>query len=187
MFKKESDITNSLGMVMVWIKGDYRVGKYEVTQSQFEELTGSNPSKFSGPSHPVESVTWNEALEFCQQLTEKEQKAGKLPKAYFYSLPTEKQWEHYVDNAKLTDAITSNFGDRRKTEDVGGLGPNDFGLYDTRGNVWEWCTDNVARGGSWMSYGDYIYTWFRYVGDPQQRYPDIGFRIVLQVNPNSNK
>ncbi len=187
MFKKESDTTNSLGMVLVWVKAGYRVAKYEVMQSQYEQLTGANPSRFSGPSHPVESVTWIEATQFCKQLTEKEQKAGKLPKAYSYSLPTEKQWEYFVDNAKLEDAITSYLGDRRKTEDVGGLGPNDFGLYDVRGNVWEWCTDTVARGSSWMSYEDYIWVPFRFIGESERRYDDIGFRIILQGDPNSGK
>jgi len=187
MFKKESNTTNTLGMVMVWVKEGYRVGTYEVTQSQYEELVGTNPSKFPGPLHPVEMVTWNEAVQFCRQLTEKERKAGKLPKGYSYSLPREKQWEYYVDNAKLEDSITSNFGDRFSTQNVGGLAPNDFGLYDTRGNVFEWCSDNVARGGSWLSYGDYVFVWFRYVGNTDQRYPDIGFRIILQEDATATR
>jgi formylglycine-generating enzyme required for sulfatase activity len=180
MFKKESNLTNTLGMVMVWVKEGYRVGKFEVTQSAYQELTDSNPSKFKSPSQPVENVTWTEAVQFCQQLTEKEQKAGKLPKTFSYSLPTEKQWEYYVDHAKLEDAITSYLGDRRHPENVGLLPANELGLHDTRGNVFEWCSNIVARGGSWMSYGDYIWVWFRFVGDSQQRYDDIGFRIILQ-------
>jgi len=185
MFKKESGITNSLGMVFVWLKEGYRVGKYEVTQQQYEALTGTNSSRFSGPLRPVENVTFNEASRFCQQLTETELKAGKLPKGYAYSLPTEQQWEHFVGDARLEDAITSFLGDRRTTENVGGLGPNSFGLHDVRGNVWEWSGGAVGRGASWMSHGDYIFVPFRYVAQPDQRYDDVGFRLVLQGSPAS--
>jgi formylglycine-generating enzyme required for sulfatase activity len=187
MFKKESNITNSLGMVLVWLPEGYRAARFEVTQQQYEAQTTNNPSRFSGPTRPVENVTWIEASQFCRQLTENELKAGKLPKGYAYSLPTEKQWEYFVGDARLEDAITSFLGDRNRTESVGGLGPNNFGLYDVRGNVWEWCDDTVARGASWMSHGDYIFVPFRYVGQPDQRYDDVGFRIILQGSPASSK
>lgn len=187
MFKKESNITNSLGMVLVWLKEGFRVGRHEVTQEQYETLAESNPSRFSGPWRPVENVTWTEANQFCLRLTEKELKAGKLPKGYSYSLPTEKQWEYFVGDARIEDAITSHLGDRHTTQNVGGLGSNEFGLFDVRGNVWEWCVGSVARGSSWMSHGDYIFIPFRYVGQPDQRYDDVGFRILLQGSPASAK
>ena len=178
-FKKPGSITNTLGMVMVWLPGGYRVDRFEVTQQNFERLMKSNPSKFLGDSRPLENVTWEEAAEFCKKITEKERAEGKIPKSYRYALPTEQQWEYYVDEAELKDAITSHLGDRRNTENVGGLAPNQFGLYDVRGNVWEWCSTPFARGGSWRTYEDYLEISFRYAGKPGTRYDDIGFRCVL--------
>ena len=179
LFREEKSITNTLGMVMVWVDKGYRVSQYETTQRKFERVMKTNPSKFKGDSRPVENVTWEEAGEFCKKLTEKERAEGRLPKEFYYTLPAEEQWEYYVDEASLKDAITSELGDRRNTENVGGLGPNKFGLYDVRGNVWEWCSAPVARGGSWRTFEDWLAISFRYVGTPGTRYDDIGFRCVL--------
>ena len=179
MFKKQESITNTLGMVMVWVPKGYRVSRYEATQRDFEQIMKQNPAKFKGDFRPVENVTLDEAREFCKKLTEKEQAEGKLPKTFSYALPSEEQWEYYVDEAALKDAITSYLGDRRNTENVGGLGPNQFGLYDVRGNVWEWCSTPVARGGSWRTFEDWLAISFRYVAAPDTRYDDIGFRCVL--------
>ena len=179
LFREEKSITSTLGMVMVWVDKGYRVSQYETTQREFERVMKTNPSKFKGDSRPVENVTWEEAGEFCKKLTEKERAEGRLPKEFYYTLPAEEQWEYYVDEASLKDAITSELGDRRNTENVGGLGPNKFGLYDVRGNVWEWCSTPVARGGSWRTFEDWLAISFRYVGTPGTRYDDIGFRCVL--------
>ena len=76
-------------------KGFY-LGKYEVTQAQYEAVTGSNPSEFNATGNgnrPVEKVTWTEAVAFCTQLTTQEQNAGRLPAGWAYVLPTESQWE----------------------------------------------------------------------------------------------
>lgn len=179
LFKSEKPITNTLGNVFEYMPAGYRVSRYEVTQGDFEQVMKTNPSKFKGGMHPVENVTWEEANDYCKKLTEKEQKAGKLPKGYSYTLPTEAQWEFYVDDATLKDAITSLLGDRKNTENVGALGPNKYGLHDVRGNVWEWCSTPVARGGSWRTFEDWLAISFRYAGTPGTRYDDIGFRCVL--------
>jgi len=179
MFKEEKPITNTLGMVMVWVPKGYRVSRYEVTQQDFEAVMKTNPSRFKGASRPVENVTWEEAGEFCKKLTDKELAEGKLPKTFRYELPSEEQWDYYADEATLKDAITSQLGDRRNTENVGGLGPNKFGLYDVRGNVWEFCSSPVARGGSWRTFEDWLAISFRFVVTPGARYDDIGFRCVL--------
>jgi formylglycine-generating enzyme required for sulfatase activity len=179
LFKDEQDVTNSLGMILVWVPGGHRVGKFEVTQAEYEKIMGENPSRFPGGQRPVEKVSWTSARDFCQKLTEQEIKEGKLPKSFAYALPTEKEWESYVADAALKDAITSQLGDRKNTENVGGLGPNKLGLHDVRGNVWEWCSTPVARGASWRSFEDYVAVNFRYAGSADLQYDDIGFRVVL--------
>ncbi len=179
LFKAEKSITNTLGMVMVWVEKHYRVSRYEVTQRNFEQIMKTNPSRFKGDSRPVENVTWEEAAEFCKKLTAKEQAEHKLPGTFYYALPTEEQWEYYVDDAALKDAITSALGDRKNTENVGGLGPNKYDLYDVRGNVAEWCSTPVARGGSWRTFEDWLAISFRYAAAPGTRYDDVGFRCVL--------
>jgi len=185
LYQSDSDITNSLDTLMVLVPQGYRVAKYEVTQSDYQQVMGDNPSRFEGARRPVEQVTWGEAKAFCERLTSKERDAGLLPPGYSYTLPTEAQWEYYVNEASIDDAITSHLGDRRNTENVGGLRPNKFGLHDTRGNVWEWCASPIARGASWRSHEDYLAINFRFVGEPGRKYDDIGFRIVLQESGGS--
>lgn len=181
-------VTNTVGIVLVKISPRLWAGKYEVTQNSYEKVTGKNPSAFKGGQNPVDSVSWNEATAFCAKLTEQEQNADQLPDGYAYSLPTEAQWEKLVDNASLDDAIMSLNGNRRaSTAPVGTLKPNSLGLYDTRGNVMEWCSDShdpayhVLRGGSWN-------TWlepnsriaFRWYAKPDEAMNTFGFRVVLE-------
>jgi formylglycine-generating enzyme required for sulfatase activity/serine/threonine protein kinase len=135
----------------------YWLGKYEVTQGQWQAVMGSNPSNFrnAGSNAPVEQVSWDDAQEFCRKLTEKERAARRLPAGYEYALPTEAQWE-YACRAGTTGAYAGNgnldsmgwFTDNSSstTHPVGQKQPNAWGLYDMHGNVWEWCSDR---------YGDY--------------------------------
>ena len=129
------------------------MGKYEVTQAQYQAVMGNNPSKFKGAKRPVENVSWDGAMEFCQKLS---QKIGKS-----YRLPSEAEWEYACRAGTTTpfyfgDTITPDlvnydgnypYGaapkglNREQTTDVGSFGPNPFGLYDMHGNVWEWCSD----------------------------------------------
>ena len=135
-------------------KGFY-LGKYEVTQAQWERVMGNNPSNFKGVGRPVGKVSWNDAVEFCKKLTELEKKAGRVPQGMSYQLPTEAQWE-YACRAGTTsvyswgDTITkTNANYRRnvvKTTSVGKYPANPWGFHDMHGNVSEWCAD-------W--YGDY--------------------------------
>jgi formylglycine-generating enzyme required for sulfatase activity len=142
----------------------YWLGKYEVTQAQYEAVMGTNPSGFKGADLPVEKVSWYDAKEFCAKLTAFEKATGRLPEGYEYTLPTEAQWE-YACRAGTTTALNSgkNLSDKdqclemdevgwykynsdRATHPVGQKLPNVWGLYDMHGNVWEWCLDR---------YGDY--------------------------------
>jgi formylglycine-generating enzyme required for sulfatase activity len=150
--------TNSAGMVMVKISPALWAGRYEVTQQEYQKVAGGNPSQFQNPNNPVDSVSWNDSMNFCKVLTEAERKAEMLPPNFVYSLPTQSQWESLVADADAKDAAMSVGPKRSGTATVGSLGPNSPGLYDIRGNLWEFCLDpqdkpyRVLRGGAWDTF-----------------------------------
>ncbi len=127
-------------------EGEFWVGKYEVTQAQYEEIAGENPSRVRGARQPVDSVSWEDAVAFCEKLTRREQAAGRLPSGYAYGLPTDAQWDLFAAGTDLTDAAISLAGQREGSEAVGGHRANPLGLYDVVGNVWEWCRDWYDNG-----------------------------------------
>jgi len=144
---RESDETQH---PVTLINGFY-LGKYEVTQDQWEKVMGSNPSKYRGADRPVEMVSWNDAVAFCKKLTEMEKKAGRVPEGMAYQLPTEAQWEYTCRAGTTTayswgDSISAkNASHHRKnpegTTPVGKYPPNPWAFHDMHGNVWEWCAD----------------------------------------------
>jgi len=124
----------------------FYMSKYPITQNQYQAIMGKNPSRFKGGNRPVEKVSWYDAVEFCQKLS---QKTGKN-----YKLPSESQWEYACRAGTTTlfhfgETITSELVNykapqgkyRKQTTDVGSFFPNAFGLYDMHGNLWEWCQD----------------------------------------------
>lgn len=140
----------------VYLSKGFFMGKYEVTQREYHEVTGSNPSYFTGDLDcPVEQVSWNDAVAYCTKLTENESKAGRLPAGYVYRLPTEAEWEYACRAGTTTRfshgddpgyAMLKNYcwysaNSNGRTWKVGGKLPNPWGLYDMHGNVWEWCLD----------------------------------------------
>lgn len=164
---------------VVWISGkNYAIGKTEVTQAQHEAVMGKNPSYFKGADLPVENVSWNDAVEFCKKLTERERESGAISVNQGYRLPTDEEWE-YACRAGTTTAY-HHAGDteadlekaawyRRncdnRTHPVGQKVPNEFGLYDMHGNVWERMSSGdssrVLRGGSWLSSAQFCRSAFR--------------------------
>jgi formylglycine-generating enzyme required for sulfatase activity len=131
------------------------MGKYPVTQAQYQAIMGTNPSYFKGSNRPVECVSWDNAVAFCEKLS---QITGKT-----YRLPSEAEWEYACRAGTTTpfhfgETITTDLANyngnytygqepkgvyRRETTEVGSFGvANNFGLYDMHGNVWEWCQDN---------------------------------------------
>lgn len=133
---------------------NFFMSKYPVTQEQYKAITGANPSMFKGDQLPVENVSWNNAVSFCEELAIK---TGKS-----YTLPSETQWEYacragtgtafYFGDSINSDLVNYNgnysYGlvhkqnFRQKTVPVGSLMPNAYGLYDMHGNVYEWCLDD---------------------------------------------
>ena len=137
------------------------MGKHPVTQEQWQAVMGNNPSRFKGSKLPVEKVSWNDAKQFCDALSEKTSRK--------YRLPSEAEWEyacragtttpfHFgetistdlanyrgTDNEKYDWSGSYGKGElgiyREKTTEVGSFPPNYFGLGDMHGNVWEWCED----------------------------------------------
>jgi formylglycine-generating enzyme required for sulfatase activity len=217
----------------VEITRDFYLGAFEVTQKQYQQVTGKNPSAFrkGGGSaaavqgidtsdFPVEWVTWNDAAEFVRKLNAREPKKS----GWQYSLPTEAQWEYACRGgpdastkpfrfARPSDTLSleeANF-DREpyggkgggkslgRTAKVGSYRPNNLGLYDMHGNVWEWCADwhandyggtgklrdplgpakgsyHVVKGGCYYNEGSWLRSAVRY---PCSGTSGIGFRVAF--------
>lgn len=135
-------------------KGFY-LGETEVTQDLFRDVMGTNPSWFKGDKHPVENVTWQQAMEFCKKLTQQEHENGRLESHLRYQLPTEAQWECACragsDGLWCTGNSSESLGDHAwygepkdgtTHHEVKTKRPNRWGLHDMHGNVYEWCLDN---------------------------------------------
>ena len=191
----------------VQISQGFGMGKYEVTQGEWEALMGSNPSQIKrcGPTCPVESVSWEDVQEFIRKLNERESGSG-----YVYRLPTEAEWE-YAARAGTTGARHGELDDVAwwagnsgyQTHPVGQKRANAWGLHDMLGNVFEWTADwygayasgaaidptgpstgqvRVARGGGWGEKWTTDRRWSRsaarYFRAPGERHISIGFRLV---------
>ena len=144
---------NERPVTWVTLTQPFWLGRTAVTQGQYQAVMGSNPSNFTavGKDAPVENVSWDDAMAFCQKLTEREKAAGRLPKGYAYTLPTEAQREYgcragttgtYAGDLDAMAWYEPNSGGT--THPVGTKEPNAWGLYDMNGNVWEWCRDWYA-------------------------------------------
>ncbi len=203
----------------VTIADGFYMGKYEVTQAQWQTVMGNNPSIFKGDNLPVEQVSWDDAVSFIAKLNGQND-------GYTYRLPTEAEWEYaaragttgdYSGNLDAMAWYYNNGGDARlsgewsydklkannnRTHPVGSKQPNAFGLFDTHGNVWEWCQDwyhdsyagappdgsawlsggeqkyRVMRGGSWVNYAVSLRSALRYGFSPDSRVSYLGLRVV---------
>lgn len=198
----------------------FYIGKYEVTQREWQDLMGSNPSKWKRDNLPVEKVSWNDVVAYCNKRSLKE---GLTPcysgsgayttcdkTANGYRLPTEAEWEYAARGGKASKGYSysgsndlGNVGWYRdnsgsKTHAVGGKVPNEHGLYDMSGNVWEWCwdtygsytsaaqnnptgsksgSDRVLRGGGWDFNAVYCRVSYRNSSDATVSDNYVGFRV----------
>ena len=189
--QQDKSFIAACGMPMVWIAdGGYWVSKYDMRQNDFEKVAGYNPSFFRGPNLPVESISWESAQAFIDKLNKYEAKAGKVPQGYHYSLPLESQWDQFNADANIDMAATSRITPLTSTQNAGYSEPNKYGLYDTIGNVWEWCLDDFddkgnhsLRGGTWLSLPDnFPGPEARQGAGPKYADKFIGFRVVLVPN-----
>lgn len=181
------------------------ISQFPVTQELYFSVSGKNPSAFEGLTNPVESVSWLNAVNFCNLLSAKEGRklcysihteSADLDKvADGYRLPTEAEWlyacragnskSRYGDIDEIAWYEKNSAG---RTHEVGLKKPNDFGLYDMLGNVWEWCEDiydsevyglyRVFRGGGWSDPERGCLATNRRRSHPTYKIDDLGFRIV---------
>ncbi|MBR5106339.1 MAG: SUMF1/EgtB/PvdO family nonheme iron enzyme [Alistipes sp.] len=179
----------------------YYIAETEVTQAQWRAIMGNNPSYYKGDNRPVENVSWFEAQKFCEKLSAM---TGKK-----YVLPTEAQWEYAARGGNKSKGYTYNgsndigkvakYNSSDGHNNVKSKQPNELGIYDMSGNVWEWCSDwygsysssslanptgpssgsnRVLRGGSWSNIAGNCRVPNRYSSGPSNRNGIIGFRFV---------
>ena len=188
----------------VTLTNDYYMGKYEVTQVLWQTVMGSNPSHFEGNNLPVEQVSWEDCQEFISELNNM---TGRK-----FRLPTEAEWEYaarggkksrgyqYSGSNNLSDVAWYDENCGKKTHPVGTKRPNELGIYDMSGNVWEWCqdwyssysssdqanpigvvngADRVYRGGSWCDEEGGCSVSRRLPDIQDSGHYDLGFRLTL--------
>jgi len=190
--------------------GPYRIAATPVTQAVYAEVTGEQPSVSRGERLPVETVSWWDAVRFCNALSRKENLARVYhlddgaetvewdASADGYRLPTEAEWEFACRAGTtgprygpLDDIAWYRGNSEGRIREVGGKLPNAWGLQDTLGNVWEWCWDvydaevygtyRVLRGGGWFDESWSCRASVRRRSHPTFSIDDVGFRLVRQA------
>lgn len=189
------------------------IGQFPVTQAAWVAVMGNNPSTFISPRRPVDTVSWNDIVhEFLPRLNNL---TGKT-----YRLPTEAEWEYaarggqvgegyrYAGSDKLDEVGWYDRNEKKETREVGLQYPNELGLFDLSGNVWEWCADwfgqnyysdcakkgtvgnpkgpsegfnRVQRGGSFFITSWFCRAAYLYSNEPESRSATLGFRLALSL------
>lgn len=198
---------------------DFFIGTYPVTQKLWRDVMGSLPSdipsNFRGDNKPVVCVSWNDCQDFITKLNRRrsEMNLAELS-SWRFRLPTEAEWEYaarggqqsrgykYAGSNDIDRVAWYTSNSNSQLHEVGGKSPNELGLYDMSGNVWEWCSDwyssdyyknspttnpsgpssgsyRVLRGGSWFSRARRCRGSYRSIDSPGSRFSNYGFRLVL--------
>ena len=185
------------------IVSDFYIGKYEVTQKEWKDIMGNNPSNWKGYNLPVENVSWKNVQKFIKKLNTKT--------GWNYRLPTEAEWEYaarggnksngykYSGSNDIGSVAWYNSNSNSKTHSVGGKKANELGIYDMSGNVWEWCNDwkgsyssssqtnpkgassisyRVYRGGCWINNAENCRVANRNYGYADVSTYTLGFRLT---------
>jgi hypothetical protein len=201
---RNGEIYNPDGIELVYVAGmgrhgmvnkDYYIGKFEITQEQWQAIMGNNPSYFTGDNLPVERVSWNDVQKFLSKLNKT---TGRK-----YRLPTETEWEYAAHGGTTVSFCSGNCNysgsnnidnvawykdnSNDRTHPVGTKVPNELGIYDMSGNVWEWCENKYnpfksyrcVRGGNWYRDEEKCSIFFRAYDAPNIQSSHIGFRVVL--------
>ncbi|MDR0415020.1 MAG: formylglycine-generating enzyme family protein [Prevotellaceae bacterium] len=193
---EDTNISDDIEIEMVYVEGSdtvkgFYIGKYEVTQKQYQNVMDTVPSYFKGNNRPVEMVSWNDAQEFIKKLNALTDKNYRLPTAaeweYAAREGTKKSSYEYLGSNNINEVAWYKENSGGQTHPVGQKKPNALGIYDMSGNVWEWCQDcwnssclsRVYRGGSWCSPAKDCRVANRNTDGPGNRYIDIGFRLAL--------
>ncbi|MES2072588.1 MAG: formylglycine-generating enzyme family protein [Pseudomonadota bacterium] len=189
----------------------FAIGRYPVTQAQYAAVTGQWPSSYAAAQFPVENVSWIDAVRFCNKLSkdaglpgsyeihEDGTGASPVPGSKGYRLPSEAEWE-YASRAGtnsprygvLDDIAWYRENAGGHPHQVGQKQANDWGLYDTLGNVWEWCEDlydpevygsyRVFRGGGWSDAERGCLATNRRRSHPTFAIDDLGFRVARSLD-----
>jgi formylglycine-generating enzyme required for sulfatase activity len=212
--------------------GTFYMGKFEVTQEEWLAVMGNNPAYIRGAKNPIHSISWYDAVEYCNRRSRKE---GLTPcytgtgddivcdfNADGYRLPTEAEWEYaargglhsrnyrYSGSNNLDEVAWHPNNSGYVPHPVGRKKPNELGIYDMSGNVWEWCWDwytfdyyknspainpkgpssghnRMERGGCFFPYPTENHHWctFRFYDEPFREFANIGFRVVRTVKKSS--
>jgi formylglycine-generating enzyme required for sulfatase activity len=208
---------------LVTLTQGYWLGRTEVTQKQWASLMGSSIRSLrskaggtrgmvgEGDDYPVYYVSWDDAMQFCRKLTERERSAGRLPDGYVFTLPTEAQWDYacragsdgpFANDLNSNEWYIANSGNR--SHPVGERGGNPWGFADMHGNVREWSLDwygdypqggvsdpagapggtyRVFRGGGWFSHPGRCRSAERNRSSADFRINTLGFRVCLAPEP----
>ncbi|MBI6119116.1 SUMF1/EgtB/PvdO family nonheme iron enzyme [Salegentibacter sp. F60176] len=201
----------------VWLAKivSFELSKFPVTQELYQAIVKENPSTFKGKKLPVETVSWIEAVNFCNKLSEifwetqcysidlDIEEITLNSDATGFRLPTEAEWQYAcqagskdIRYGELNEIAWFKDNSRNRPQDVGQKQPNEWGLYDMLGNVWEWCTDiydetiygsyRIFRGGGWCDQKRSVMATTRRRSHPFSfRIDDLGFRIARNWNHNN--
>jgi formylglycine-generating enzyme required for sulfatase activity len=208
----------------VQLSHGFWMGAVVVTQAEYKAVMlggavpaadgHTDPSTFKDARNPVETVTWNDAVAFCERLTAREGDAGRLPAGLEFRLPTEAEWEYaarggsqsrgftYSGSNTAAEVAWYDVNSDKGPHPVGQKLPNELGLYDMSGNVWEWCLGwydasyyghspnadpentqatsyRVRRGGSWIDDAGGVRSAYRFGYGPDHANGTVGFRVCL--------